>query len=217
MHRILVLDDSCDVDHLLHGEQTRKMERKADVKEIVNEAIAYESLSRSRALSSPSFSPSPVPSDQRGQRQTDRSDQFRQILNDERRASSARYRRYPPPTKRRDRQTRGTSYARAERLRNRRRESSVFDRLGATRRSGRHYQGMRHFHRRRHKPYDSIARTEDNLSVKGSVFHQNNEKICLRFQNQKKYFKQEKCHFQFKNIEKKRKSSKRKSTTKRTY
>jgi len=140
------------------------MERKADVKEIVNEALAYESLSRSRALSTPSFSASPVPGNQGGQRQTDRS--FRPVSNDERRTSSARYRRYPPPTKRRDRQTRGTSYARAERLRNRRRESSVFDRLGAARRNGRHYHGTRHFHRRRHKPYDSFARTEDNLSVK---------------------------------------------------
>jgi len=150
-----------------------KMERKADVKEIVNEALAYESLSRSRALSTPSFSASPVPGNQGGQRQTDRS--FRPVSNDERRTSSARYRRYPPPTKRRDRQTRGTSYARAERLRNRRRESSVFDRLGASRRNGRHYHGTRHFHRRRHKPYDSFARTEDNLSVKGPVFLQKRE------------------------------------------
>ena len=176
------------------------MERKADVKEIVNEALVYESLSRSRALSSPSFSPSPVQCDQRGQR--DRS--FKTVLNDERRTSSARYRRYPPPTKRRDRQTRGTSYARAERLRNRRRESSVFDRLGAGKRNGRQY-GTRHFHRRRHKPYDNIARTEDNLSVKGRFFIKIN-KISESSKKPKKYFKQEKCHFQFKNIEKKRQS-----------
>ena len=155
------------------------MERKADVKEIVNEALAYESLSRSRALSTPSFSASPIPGNQGGQRHTDGS--FRPVSNDERGASSARYRRYPPPTKRRDRQTRGTSYARAERLRNRRRESSVFDRLGAARRNGRHYHGTRHFHRRRHKPYDSFARTEDNLSVKGPGFLQKRETFLKQY------------------------------------
>ncbi|CAG5103368.1 Oidioi.mRNA.OKI2018_I69.chr1.g741.t1.cds [Oikopleura dioica] len=138
------------------------MERKADVKEIVNDAIAYEnsllSRGRSRALSTPSIC---------------RDDSTLKIkkeedvgnLRDSERRSPPRFRRFPPPTKRRDRQTRGGSLSRSQHHRNRRREGSVFSRLGTIHRNRRN-KGPRRRFRQRHKPYDSLSRSEDNLSVK---------------------------------------------------